>query len=243
MPSPRSYGFSDSMSEPATALHTLEIEETLALLSSDRNAGLTSQEAIERLQRYGANEIQEAGGRSPLSILVDQFTNIMLLMLIAVAVVSAILALRAARFPKDAIAIFARGLKLYIIRIGVIFAILTIALMAWAYNYAQNSGDPNRWKTMVFTTLCLAQLGHAIAIRSNTQLTLELNSFSNPYVLSACTLTSVLQLMLVYVAPLRDFFNLHWLNPLELSISIGFSALMFVWIELEKLFIKWFLTR
>lgn len=98
MPSPKTYGFSGSVSEPATAWHTLEIEETLALLSSDRNAGLTSQEAIERLQRYGANEIQEAGGRRSLSILLDQFTNII--------------------------------------------------LMAWDYNYAQNSvtqTDGRRW--------------------------------------------------------------------------------------------------
>ncbi|RAM49923.1 MAG: magnesium-transporting ATPase [Hapalosiphonaceae cyanobacterium JJU2] len=139
--------------------------------------------------------------------------------------------------------IFARGLGLYIIRIGIIFAILTIALMAWAYNYTQNSGEPDRWKTMVFTSLCLAQMGHALAIRSNTQLTLQLNPFSNPYVLAAITLTTVLQLMLVYVAPLRNFFDTHWLNSIELAISIGFSALMFVWIELEKLFMKWFFSH
>ena len=96
---------------------------------------------------------------------------------------------------------------------------------------------------MVFTTLCLAQMGHAIAIRSNTQLTLQLNPFSNPYVLCAVIFTTILQLMLVYVVPLQDFFDTHWLNPIELTISIGFSALVFVWIELEKLFVKWFFTR
>ena len=139
--------------------------------------------------------------------------------------------------------IFARGLGLYIIRIGIIFAIITTALMAWGYNYTQISGDPNRWKTMVFTTLCLGQMGHALAIRSNTQLTLQLNPLSNPYLLAAVSLTSVLQLMLIYVAPLRNFFNTQWLSPMELAICVGFSALMFVWIELEKLFVKWFFTR
>ena len=115
--------------------------------------------------------------------------------------------------------------------------------MAWGYNYTQISGDPNRWKTMVFTTLCLGQMGHALAIRSNTQLTLQLNPLSNPYLLAAVSLTSVLQLMLIYVAPLRNFFNTQWLSPMELAICVGFSALMFVWIELEKLFVKWFFTR
>jgi Ca2+-transporting ATPase len=136
--------------------------------------------------------------------------------------------------------IFARGLGLYMVRIGIIFAILSIVLMVWSYNYAQASGDPNRWKTMVFTTLCLAQMGHALAIRSDTRLTIQINPFSNLYVLVAVTLTTFLQLLLIYVEPLRNFFNTHWLSPTELAICFGFSILMFVWIELEKLFYRWF---
>jgi Ca2+-transporting ATPase len=132
------------------------------------------------------------------------------------------------------------------IRIGIIFAIITIGLMWWAYNHthaAGYQGDPEAWKTMVFTTLCVAQMGHAIAVRSNSRLSLELNPFSNPYLLSAVTVTTVLQLMLIYVLPLRNFFGTHWLSPIELPICFGFSALMFVWIELEKLFIRWYKYR
>jgi Ca2+-transporting ATPase len=139
--------------------------------------------------------------------------------------------------PRESI--FARGLGLYMVRIGVIFAILAISLMVWAYNYDRLDGNPDRWKTMVFTTLCLAQMGHALAIRSDTQLTIQMNPFSNPYVLGAITLTTFLQLMLIYVEPLRNFFNTQWLSPIELAICIGFSLLMFVWIELEKLFFRW----
>jgi Ca2+-transporting ATPase len=138
--------------------------------------------------------------------------------------------------PRESI--FARGLGFYMLRIGIIFAILTIALMVWAYNYThapENTGDENRWKTMVFTTLCLAQMGHALAIRSNTQLTIQLNPFSNPYVLGAVIFTTILQLLLIYVPFLRDFFGTHLLSLNELLICIGFSMLMFVWIELEKL--------
>jgi len=96
---------------------------------------------------------------------------------------------------------------------------------------------------MVFTTLCLAQMGHAMAIRSNSRLTVELNPFSNPFILIAVGLTTVLQLLLIYVEPLRNFFGTHYLSPLELAICFGFSSLMFVWIELEKLFIRLFLSR
>ncbi len=141
--------------------------------------------------------------------------------------------------PRESI--FARGLGAYLIRIGIVFAIISIALMAWAYNHthaAGYQGDRDAWKTMVFTTLCIAQMGHAIAIRSNNQLTIEMNPFSNLFVLGAVVVTTILQLMLIYVPPLRAFFGTHWLSLEELGICIGFSALLFVWVELEKLFFR-----
>ncbi|NQE38059.1 cation-translocating P-type ATPase [Microcoleus asticus] len=146
--------------------------------------------------------------------------------------------------PRESI--FARGLGSYMIRIGIIFAILTIAMMSWAYGYTTNPnhvGDPEAWKTMVFTTLCLAQMGHAIAIRSNTQLTIELNPFTNVFVWGAVIVTTILQLMLIYVPPLRAFFGTHYLTGFELMVCFGFSALMFVWIEMEKLFLRFYKSR
>jgi Ca2+-transporting ATPase len=141
--------------------------------------------------------------------------------------------------PRESI--FARGLGSYMVRIGIIFAIITIILMKWAYDHTHAAGypgDPNTWMTMVFTTLCIAQMGHAIAIRSNNKLTIETNPFSNPFVLGAVVVTTILQLMLIYVPPLRTFFGTHVLSLEELGICFGFSALMFVWIELEKIFFR-----
>jgi Ca2+-transporting ATPase len=141
--------------------------------------------------------------------------------------------------PRESI--FARGLGFYMIRIGIIFAIISISLMVWAYYHTHTPEyprDPRTWRTMVFTTLCLAQMGHAIAVRSNTRLTIELNPFSNHYLLAAVVVTAILQLMLVYVPPLRAFFDTYWLSPLELAICFGFSTLLFVWVELEKLFLR-----
>jgi Ca2+-transporting ATPase len=146
--------------------------------------------------------------------------------------------------PRESI--FARGLGLYMVRIGLVLAILSIALMTWAYRHthaANYGGDPDTWKTMVFTTLCLAQMGHALAIRSDTQLTWTLNPFSNVYVLGAISFTTMLQLLLIYVPPLQAFFGLHVLSGVELLICIGFSLLMLVWIDLEKLLIAWFKQR
>lgn len=139
--------------------------------------------------------------------------------------------------PQESI--FARGLGAYMLRIGVVFTVISVTLMYLSYHYTTGTVtagyDPERWKTMVFTTLCLAQMGHAIAVRSNTQMTYELSPFSNPFVLVAVVLTTILQLMLIYVEPLRNFFGTHQLSFQELMICVGFSLLMFVWVEFEKL--------
>ncbi len=138
--------------------------------------------------------------------------------------------------PRESI--FARGLGAYILRIGLIFAILSISLMVWAYHDAQGSDQPDSWKTMVFTTLCIAQMGHALAARSNTRLTVEMNPFSNPYLLGAVTLTVVLQLALIYVPALRHFFGTQVLSLEQLAICLGFSGIMFIWVEAEKLAVR-----
>ncbi|MFE1747893.1 cation-translocating P-type ATPase [Coleofasciculus sp. H7-2] len=146
--------------------------------------------------------------------------------------------------PRESI--FAQGLGSYMVRIGIIFAIISIALMAWAYNYTHApgyQGNKDAWKTMVFTTLCIAQMGHALAVRSNTRLTIELNPFTNLYLWGAVVVTTALQLMLIYVPPLRSFFGTHYLSLTELGICIAFSSLMFVWVEMEKLFIRFYKGR
>ncbi|MBD2177028.1 cation-translocating P-type ATPase [Pseudanabaena sp. FACHB-1998] len=146
--------------------------------------------------------------------------------------------------------IFARGMGSYMIRVGIILAVITISLMVWAHGYTEANYifdgviyDKERWETMVFTTLCLAQMGHAIAIRSNTQLTIELDPRTNLYVWGSVIMTTVLQLVLIYVEPFQRFFGTKLLRPEELAVCFGFSALMFVWIELEKLVIRWWVWQ
>jgi P-type Ca2+ transporter type 2C len=142
--------------------------------------------------------------------------------------------------------IFARGLGAYIIRIGLVFAIVTIGLMKWAFDRTHSvdyPGDPDTWKTIVFTTLCIAQMGHALAVRSVNKLVIEINPFSNPLLLWAILGTILLQLAVVYIAPLRSFFGTHPLSLFELGVCFGCSLLIFIWIEGEKLFVRWFRSK
>jgi Ca2+-transporting ATPase len=131
--------------------------------------------------------------------------------------------------------IFARGVGSYILRVGVVFAILTIILMVWAY---RAYGPDGPWRTMVFTTLCLAQMGHALAARSDRPL-VQVAPFSNPWLLWAVLLTTVLQFALLYVPPLAGFFGTVPLSGRDLSICVGFSLLFFLYLELEKVWRLW----
>jgi Ca2+-transporting ATPase len=71
--------------------HLIEIQESIANLNSDGRKGLTKAEAAARLEQYGANELVERGGRTPLQILWEQLTATMVLILIAAAVVAGLL--------------------------------------------------------------------------------------------------------------------------------------------------------
>ncbi len=128
--------------------------------------------------------------------------------------------------------IFARGIGSYILRIGVVFAAITITMMV----YASRSGGP--WKTMVFTMLCLAQMGHALAARSDRPL-VQVAPFSNPWLLGAVVFTTLLQLSLLYVPVLSTFFGTVPLSARDLGICVGFSLLFFLYLELEKVWRLW----
>jgi len=91
---------------------------------------------------------------------------------------------------------------------------------------------------MVFTTLCLAQMGHALSARSDKPL-IQVNPFSNPWLLWAVVLTSGLQLLLLYVPWLARFFGTVPLPGADLLICVGVSLVFFVYLEAEKLLRQW----
>jgi Ca2+-transporting ATPase len=124
--------------------------------------------------------------------------------------------------------IFARGVGRYILRVGVVFAIFVIALMVYAHRQGLD------WKTIVFTTLCLAQMGHALSARSERPLW-QVPPFSNPWLLWAVLLTSALQLSLLYVPALASFFGTTPLPLADLGLCVAVSVLFFLYLEIEKL--------
>jgi Ca2+-transporting ATPase len=87
---------------------------------------------------------------------------------------------------------------------------------------------------MVFTTLTIAQMGNALASRSESQTLLEAGVFRNKMMLGAVLLTFVLQLGVVYLPFLQDIFSTQSLTMLELGISFGASLLVMLVIDTVK---------
>jgi Ca2+-transporting ATPase len=68
--------------------HTQSIEDTARTLGTDLKRGLTSQEARSRLEEYGPNELKERPRPSFWRMLLDQFNEFLVLILIVSAVIS-----------------------------------------------------------------------------------------------------------------------------------------------------------
>ena len=71
--------------------YRITAQETLQSLETNAETGLTSTEAKERLDRYGPNELVERGKKSAWWILLEQFKEVMVIVLIIAAIVSALL--------------------------------------------------------------------------------------------------------------------------------------------------------
>ncbi|NLG27406.1 MAG: cation-translocating P-type ATPase [Chloroflexi bacterium] len=67
--------------------HTLGRRELVEQLETSEG-GLTAAQVQERLQRYGPNQLESRGVRSPLLVFAEQFTDIMVIVLMVAAVLS-----------------------------------------------------------------------------------------------------------------------------------------------------------
>lgn len=76
--------------ETATHWHTLAIETVYTRLNST-SIGLTSAEAARRLSAHGPNELQAARRMSPWLLLVEQFKNVLIVILLLATALSAFL--------------------------------------------------------------------------------------------------------------------------------------------------------
>ncbi|MCI5651489.1 MAG: calcium-translocating P-type ATPase, PMCA-type [Ruminococcus bromii] len=95
-------------------------EQVLSALHADREHGLTAAEAEKRLQEYGANVLKEKKKKTNLQRFLDQFKDVMILILVAAAIVSFVIAW----IEGDAKAFFEPCLILLIVILNAIMGVL-----------------------------------------------------------------------------------------------------------------------
>ncbi len=99
---------------------------------------------------------------------------------------------RPPRHPRESI--FAQGLGLHAIWVGLLMGLTVLSVQTWTIH----SGN-GHWQTMVFTVLCLTQLGHVLAIRSEKESLFTQGLLTNKPLLGAVILTFLLQMATIYV--------------------------------------------
>ncbi len=133
---------------------------------------------------------------------------------------------RPPRSPSESL--FARGLWQHTIWVGLLMASVALAVQAYAV------GQDWPWQTMVFATLALLQLGHALAIRSETESFFRLGLRSNLPLTIAVAATFVVQMALIFVPALQPVFGTVALTLPQLAMVLVASTLGFAAVEVEK---------
>jgi Ca2+-transporting ATPase len=125
--------------------------------------------------------------------------------------------------------VFAHGLGVHALWVGLLMAGLTLGTQAWFFH----AGSAH-WQTMAFTVLCLTQLAHVLAIRSERHSLFTQGLTSNAPLLGAVVLTVALQLAAIYVPALQAVFRTQPLGPAELTLAVAAAGVVFVAVEIEK---------
>lgn len=130
---------------------------------------------------------------------------------------------------KPGESIFAQGLAIHILWVGIFIGLLNLATQAFAIRYTDS-----HWQTIVFTVLCFSQLWHVMAIRSETRSLFKMGVMSNKSLLLAVLFTVLLQLAVIYMPALNKFFHTQPLTAIEVLVTAGVSSIVFIVVEIEK---------
>ena len=134
---------------------------------------------------------------------------------------------RSPRPPQQSV--FANGRGLHMIWVGMFMAGIALSLQGWAINHGLH------WQTIVFNVLCLSQLGHVMAIRSERQSLFSIGIFSNKPLIGAVLLALLLQLAITYIPFLQPIFKTETLTLNEFILVGAASSLVFFAVEIEKI--------
>ena len=134
---------------------------------------------------------------------------------------------RSPRRPQESV--FAHGLGIHVIWVGLLMGALTIGTQAWYLSFGSA-----HWQTMVFMVLSLSQLANVLAVRSERESFFAQGLFSNTPLLLAVIFALVLQMVTIYVPILNGIFKTKPLGAAELAVTLVISSMVFFAVEAEK---------
>jgi Ca2+-transporting ATPase len=135
---------------------------------------------------------------------------------------------RPPRHPRESI--FAQGLGAHALWVGLLMAAVTLSLQAWSLHV-----ESAHWQTMVFSVLCLLQLGHVMAIRSEKESLFRQGLFTNKPLLVSVLAALALQLGTIYIPALNPVFKTEPLSLGEFLVVLALSSVVFIAVEIEKM--------
>lgn len=133
---------------------------------------------------------------------------------------------RSPRPPQESV--FANGRGMHMIWVGMLMAGIALSMQAWAFR----NGLP--WQTIVFNVLCLSQMGHVLAIRSENRSLFRMGIFSNKLMIWSVLIVLVLQIAITYIPLLQSIFHTEALTFTEFTAVSAASSLVFFAVEIEK---------
>jgi Ca2+-transporting ATPase len=135
--------------------------------------------------------------------------------------------------------IFGRGMGRHILLVGLVLGVtgLLLGYWAWTNGLEAANGEP-AWNTMVFIFLTLAQMGHALGLRSHRESLFSMNFFGNRLLLGAVVFTVIIQLLAVYLPFFNNIFHTNPLTLPQLGLCLALSTIVFWAVEGEKLLIR-----
>ncbi|HNC07367.1 MAG TPA: HAD-IC family P-type ATPase, partial [Anaerolineales bacterium] len=127
--------------------------------------------------------------------------------------------------------VFSRGAGTQTIWVGVLIGALALSLGSWYFF----TGRPE-WQTMIFTSLAFMQVFQALASRSAKISLFKQGLLSNTLLAGMAFVVLALQLAVIYIPPLANFFEVVKLGAVDLAIAFATGLIVFVVMEAAK---KW----
>jgi len=125
--------------------------------------------------------------------------------------------------------IFSNGRGIHMIWVGMLMAGIALSVQAWSINNGLH------WQTIVFNVLCLSQMGHVLAIRSDKRSFFRMGVFSNKPLIGAVIIALLLQFVITYLPLFQPIFKTEALTLNEFLLVGVLSSIVFFAVEMEKI--------